>query len=63
MTAPRTATLPAWQVREGDRTPTGMTVVSVVRTVTTGQVRIGLSNGGTLVCADEYRLSVVIGPR
>jgi hypothetical protein len=60
--AVRTATVAAWRVTEGDQTPSGETVVSVVRTVTTGHVRIGLSNGGTLVCAGEWRLSVVLGP-
>jgi len=61
VSAPRTASLPAWRVNEGDQTPSGVMVVSVVRTVTTGHVQIGLSNGGTLLCAGERRLSVVLG--
>jgi len=59
----RTAWLPAWRVREGDRTPAGVTVVCVLRNVATGRVRIGLGNGTSLTVAGERRVAVVPGPR
>jgi hypothetical protein len=62
-TSARTTTLPAWNVAEGDKTRSGVVMVSVVRNVTTGRVRIGLANGGVLVVAGEHRLAVVPGPR
>jgi hypothetical protein len=62
-TSARTTTVPAWNVAEGDRTRAGVAVVSVLRNVATGRVRIGLANGGVLVVAGEHRLAVVQGPR
>jgi len=58
----RTATVPAWQVAEGDATPSGIAVVSVQRNAASGHVRIGLSNGTALIVAGERRLTVVFGP-
>jgi len=59
----RTAWLPAWEVREGDQTPAGVTVVSVLRNVATGRVRIGLANGSSTTVAGQRRVAVVPGPR
>jgi hypothetical protein len=59
----RTAWLPAWGVPEGDRTPAGVAVVSVLRNVATGRVRIGLANGIGITVAGQRLVAVVPGPR
>jgi len=53
-----TATVPAWRVREGDVSPSGMRVVSVRRDLSRGRVHLGLSNGGVLMLAGERLVQV-----
>jgi len=58
----RTATVKAWQVSEGDRSPSGARIVSVQRDPSRGHVRIGFSDGNTLDLAGE-RCVLVALPR
>ena len=58
----RTATVKAWQVSEGDRSPSGARIVSVQRDPSRGHVRIGFSDGNTLDIAGE-RCVLVALPR
>jgi hypothetical protein len=59
----RTATVQAWQVSEGDRSPSGALVVSVQRDPSHGHVRIGLSDGNALDLAGERCVPVVLPKR
>jgi hypothetical protein len=59
----RTATIPAWRVTEGDVSPSGAVVISVIRTVSTGSARIAFSNGTALTVPGERRVAVVVPDR
>ena len=54
----RTLAVPAWRVAEGDLTPGGARVISVVRNAATGRVHIALSTGGSLDVAGERSLII-----
>ncbi len=56
----RTATVSAWRVSEGDRSPSGAHVVTVQRDPSRGHVRIGFSDGSSLDLAGERRVLVVL---
>ncbi len=56
----RTAAVKAWQVSEGDRSPSGAEVVSVQRDPSRGHVRIGFSDGNALDLAGERCVPVVV---
>ncbi len=60
--AVRTATVKAWHVSEGDRSPSGARIVSVQRDPSRGHVRIGFSDGNALDIAGE-RCVLVVLPR
>jgi hypothetical protein len=59
----RTATVKAWQVSEGDLSPSGARVVSVQRDPSRGHVRIGFSDGRALDVAGERCVVIVLPGR
>ncbi len=62
MSKARCVQVSAWSVAEGDRSPSGVSIVSVHRDPTRGKVRLGYSNGQELTVAGERKV-VVVSPR
>jgi hypothetical protein len=58
----RSVPVSAWNVQEGDISPSGTAVVSVHRDPSRGKVRIGFRNGQELTLSGERRV-VIVWPR
>jgi hypothetical protein len=61
--AVRTTTVKAWSAQEGDLSPFGARVISVIRDPSVGKVRLGYSDGNSYTVSGERSIVVVQQPR